>query len=172
MLQVILRLGFVFKIHFKRQKKKTVLLRHVLSPCYVAKRVKSDALPARFCHFGTFCQYVVTKRAERFTGCTFCHPFARSAVAGLLSSFSVCVRVCVCVCVRARACACVRVRARLLISSYGTVCSFVKCCETNKQNVRISINQDICCEDEPNALAKSPVLHKTPVAISANSSLQ
>ena len=33
-----------------------------------------------FCHSSTFCYYMVTKRAERSTRCTFCHSFASNTI--------------------------------------------------------------------------------------------
>ena len=77
-----------------------------------------------FCYCGTFCHYVVTKRAERSTRCTFCHSFASNTIICLFP-IPRCVCVCVCVCERAHVscvyprgagvCAHARARARVCV---------------------------------------------------------
>ena len=86
----------------------------------VTKSVKFDALIAcTFCHSGTFCHYVMTKRTERSTRCTFCHPFASNIIIclSLLSMcLSACVRAPVCVCVHP--CVCIVLRPLNSLSSF------------------------------------------------------
>ena len=57
--------------------------------------------------------YMVAKRAERSTRCTFCHSFPSNTII-CLSLLSLCVCVCVCVCVCLCVCVCVSVYARAL----------------------------------------------------------
>ena len=72
----------------------------------MTKRVRFDAVLARFVTpaFVCLCHHVVTKRAERFTRCTFCHPFASNTIICLSSFLDVCVcaRLFVYVCARPR----------------------------------------------------------------------
>ena len=59
-----------------------------------------------FCHYGTFCHYVVTERAEGSTRCTFRHPFASKTIICLsLPLMWVCVCVCARFCARSHVCA-------------------------------------------------------------------
>ena len=53
------------------------------------------------------CHHAVTNRAERFTRCTFCHPFTSNTIICIPASLDVCVRACVRACVRVCVCVCV-----------------------------------------------------------------
>ena len=72
-----------------------------------------------FCHADTFCNYMVTKRAERSTRCIFCHPFASNTIIYLSLPT-------LCVCVRARTHVCLRVDARARVCLCVCGCAFVR----------------------------------------------
>ena len=91
----------------------------------VTKRVKLDALPARFVTAAhvTCCHYVVTKHAERSTRCTFCHSFASNTVTCLfLSSLCVCVCVCACTLTCVSLCVC---HVRMCVCTHARTCTCV-----------------------------------------------
>ena len=85
---------------------KEEVLRHVLSLRHILllgdKTYQIWCTACTFCHCGTFCHYVVTKRAERSTRCTL--SLLRQQHYNLsFPSLVVCVCVCVCAFVRGSA---------------------------------------------------------------------
>ena len=96
-----------------------------------------------FCHSGTFCHYVVTKRAERSTRCTFCHSFASNTCLSFPRCVCVCVLlVCLCVCARSRVYVFVCARAHVCLCARARACVCV--CVCVRVRVRVCVLMCIC----------------------------